>query len=98
MVGSKFGTNSMILWTNLPFVNSPGFVQVDGDGVMICRMFSWHSLGPLKLISHCLNVTDYLSIVAVGDRVHPFMSTIYSSSNSFQHNNALSQTRLKLRS
>ena len=45
-------------------------------------MFSW-----LIPINHRLNATAYLSIVA--DRVHPFMATMYPSSNgNFQHDNA----------
>ncbi len=38
-------------------------------------------------IEHCLNTTAYLSIVA--DHVHPFMTTVYPSSDSyFQQDNA----------
>jgi len=44
-------------------------VQV-GGGVMVSGMFSWHTLGPLVRIGHCLNATAYLSIVS--DHVHPF--------------------------
>ncbi len=35
--------------------------------------------GPLVQIEHCLNDTAYLSIVA--DHVHPFMITVYPSSD-----------------
>ncbi len=48
-----------------------------GGGVMVWGMFSWHTLGPLLPIEHCLNTTVYLSIVA--DHVHPFMTTVYPS-------------------
>ncbi len=58
-----------------------------GGGVMVWGIFSWHTLGPLVLIAHCLNATAYLSIVA--DHVHPFMTTVYSSSDGyFQQDNA----------
>ncbi len=46
-----------------------------GGGVMVWGIFSWHTLGPLVPIEHCLNTTAYLSIVA--DHVHPFMTTVY---------------------
>ncbi len=50
-----------------------------GGGVMVWGIFSWHTLGPLVPIEHCLNTTAYLSIVA--DHVHPFMTTVYPSSD-----------------
>ncbi len=53
-------------------------VQAGGGGLIVFRTFSWHTLGPLVLIEHRLNATDYLSIVA--DHVHPFMTAVYPSS------------------
>ncbi len=62
-------------------------VQAGGDSVMVWGIFSWHTLGPLVPIQHCLNTTAYLSIVA--DHVHPFMTTVYPSSDGyFQQDNA----------
>ncbi len=57
-----------------------------GGGVMVCGIFFWHTLGPLVSLEHCLNATAYLSIVA--DHVHPFLTTVYSSSAGYfqQHN------------
>ncbi len=49
-----------------------------GGGVMVWGIFSWHTLSPLVPIEHRLNATVYLSIVA--DHVHPFMTTVHSSS------------------
>ncbi len=50
-------------------------------------IFSWLTLSPLIPIEHRLNVTAYLSIVA--DHVHPFMTTVYPSSDGyFQQDNA----------
>ncbi len=47
----------------------------------------WHTLGPLEPIEHNLNATAYLSIVA--GHVHPFMTTVYlSSDGNFQQDNA----------
>jgi len=46
-----------------------------GRGVMVWVIFSWHTLGHLVPIEHCLNATVYPSIV--GDHVHPFMTTVY---------------------
>ncbi len=58
-----------------------------GGGVMVWGVFSWHTLGPLVPIEHRLNTTAYLSIVA--DHVHPFMTTVYPSSDGyFQQDNA----------
>ncbi len=50
-------------------------VQAGCGGVMVRRIFSWHTLGPLVPIEHRLNTTAFLSIVA--DHVHPFMNTVY---------------------
>uniref|UniRef100_A0A9J7X0G0 Tc1-like transposase DDE domain-containing protein n=1 Tax=Cyprinus carpio carpio TaxID=630221 RepID=A0A9J7X0G0_CYPCA len=62
-------------------------VQAGGGGVMVWAMFSWHTLGPLVPIGHHLNATAYLSIVS--DHVHPFMTTMYPSSDGyFQQDNA----------
>ncbi len=58
-----------------------------GGGLMVWGIFSWHTLGPLVPIEHRLNSTDYLSIV--DDHVHPFMTTVYPSSDGyFQQDNA----------
>jgi len=55
---------------------------------MVWGMFSWHTLGPLVPIGHRLNATAYLSIVSF-DHVHPFMATMYPSSDGyFQQDNA----------
>ncbi len=61
--------------------------QAGGGGVMVWGIFSWQTLGPLVPIEHCLNATVYLSIVA--DHVHPFMTTVFLSSDGyFQQDNA----------
>ncbi len=66
-------------------------VQAAGSGVMVWGLFSWYTLGPLVPIEHRLNATAYLSIVA--DHVHPFMTTVYPSSDGyFQQDNV---TKLK---
>ncbi len=63
---------------------------------MVWGIFSWHTLGPLVPIEHRLNATAYLSIVA--DHVHPFMTTVYPSSDGyFQQDNAPSQSSNHLR-
>ncbi len=57
-----------------------------GGGVMVWGIFSWHA-SPLVPIEHHLNATAYLSIVA--NHVHPFMTTVYPSSDGyFQQDNA----------
>ncbi len=62
-------------------------VHAAGGGVMVWGIFSWHTLGPLVPIEHRLNTTADLSIVA--DHVHPFMTTVYPSSDDyFQQDNA----------
>ncbi len=61
-------------------------IQAGGGGFKWV-IFSWQILGPLVPIEHCLNATAYLSIVA--DHVHPFMTTVYPSSDGyFQQDNA----------
>ncbi len=54
-------------------------VQAGGGGVMVWGIISWNTLGPLVPIEHRFNATAYLSIV--GDHVHPFMTTVYPSSD-----------------
>ncbi len=68
-------------------------VQVGGGGVMVWGIFSWHTLGPLVPIEHRLNATAYLSIVA--DYVHPFMTTVYSSSDATSSSIMHHVTKLK---
>ncbi len=59
-------------------------VRAGGSDVMVWGIFTWHTLVPIE---HCLNATAYLSIVA--DHVHPFMTTVYTSSDGyFQQDNA----------
>ncbi len=60
-------------------------VQAAGVGVMVWGIIYLLTLVPP--IEHNLNTTIYLSIVA--DHVHPFMTTVYPSSDSyFQQDNA----------
>ncbi len=65
---------------------------VQAGGVMVWGIFSWHTFGPLVPTEHHLNSTAYLSIcisIIVGDHVHPFMTTVYTSSDGyFQQDNA----------
>ncbi len=62
-------------------------VQAGGGGVMVWGIFYWDTLDPLVPIEHRLNATAYLSIVA--GHVHPFMTTVYTSSDGyFQQDNA----------
>ncbi len=56
-------------------------VQAGGGRVMVYGIYSWHTLGPLVQIEHRLNATAYLSIVV--DHVHPFMTTVYPSSDGY---------------
>jgi len=62
-------------------------VQAGSGGVMVWGTFSWHTLGPLVTIGNRLNAMAYLSIVS--NHVHPFMATMYPSSDGyFQQDNA----------
>ncbi len=71
-------------------------VQAVGGGVMVWGIFSWLTLGPSVPIEHHLNATAYLSIVA--DHVHPFMTTVYPSSDGYlQQDNAPCQSSNHLR-
>ncbi len=54
-------------------------VQAGCGGEMVWGIYSWHTLDPLVPIEHHLNATAYLSIVS--DHVHPFMTTVYPSSD-----------------
>ncbi len=83
MVESEFGVKNMKAWIHSFLVST---VQAAG-GVIVWGIFSWHTLGPLVPIEHRLNTTANLSIVA--DHVHPFMTTVYPSSDGhFQQDNA----------
>ncbi len=69
MVGSEFGVKNMKAWIILPCLNGSGW-------------WWWcNGVGDIFLvpIEYCLNATAYLSIVA--DHVHPFMTTVYPSSD-----------------
>ncbi len=54
-------------------------VQAGGGGVMVWGIFSCHTLGPVVPIEQRLNTAAYRSIVA--DHLHPFMTTVYPSSD-----------------
>ncbi len=56
-------------------------VQAGVGGVMVWGIFYWHTLGPLVPIEYRLNATACLSIVA--DHVHPFITTVYPSSDDY---------------
>ncbi len=75
MVGSEFSVKIMNVWIH------PALSQRFrlGGGVMVSGIFSWQTLNPLVPIEHHLIATAYLSIVA--DHVHPFMTTVYPSSD-----------------
>ncbi len=60
---------------------------------MVWGIFSWHTLGLLLPIEHHLNATVYLSIVA--DHVHPFMTTVNSSSDATSSRIMYHVTKLK---
>lgn len=66
---SEFSINNM-KHESFCFVST---VQARGD-VIVCWVFSWHSVGPLVPPERCLKTTAYLSVVA--DHVHPFMTTV----------------------
>ncbi len=62
-------------------------VEAGSGGVMVWGIFSWHTLDPSVPIEHRLNATAHLSIVT--DHVHPFMTTVHTSSDDyFQQDNA----------
>ncbi len=62
-------------------------IPAAAGGVILWGIFSWHTLGPSVSIEYHLNATAYLSIIA--DHVHPFMTTVYSSSDGYvQQDNA----------
>ncbi len=82
MVGPEFGVKNMKSWIH------PA-LSLRFRLVVVVQWCGGYCLGTLCLvpIEHRLNATDYLSIVA--DHVHPFMTTVYSSSDGyFQQDNA----------
>ncbi len=76
MVGAEFGVKNMKAWIHPALPQWFGLVVVAVWGI-----FSWHTLDPLVPIEHRLNTTAYRSIVA--DHVHPFMTTVYTSSDGY---------------
>jgi len=46
-------------------------VQAGGGGIMVWWMFSWHTLGPLVPIGHCLNLWDVVEWELHALDVHP---------------------------
>ncbi len=82
MVGTEFGVKTWEYGSILPSLTGSGWWWCNVWGIIY-----WHTLGPLEPIEYHLNVTAYLSIVA--DHVHPFMITVYPSSDRyFQQDNA----------
>ncbi len=82
MVGSKFGVKNMKAWIHPALSQGSGWWWCNG----VRDIFLAH-FGPLVPIKHRLNATVYLSIVA--DHDHPFMTTVYPSSDDyFQQDNA----------
>ncbi len=82
IVGPEFGVKNMKAWIH------PALSQ-RFRLVVVVQWCGGYCLGTLCLvpIEHRLNATDYLSIVA--DHIHPFMTTVYSSSDGyFQQDNA----------
>ncbi len=63
-----------------------------GGGVMVWGIFSWHTLGLLVPIELRLISTAYLSIV---DHVHPFRTTVYTSSDATSSRIMHHATKLK---
>ncbi len=59
-------------------------VQAAGGGVIVWGRFSWHTLGPLVPIVHRINTTAFFHSIVV-DHVHPFMTTVYPSSDLHLH-------------
>ncbi len=74
MVGWELGVKNMKAWIILTCLNGSGCWWCNGLGDIFLAHF-----GPLVPIEHRLNATVYLSIVA--DHIHPFMTTVYSSSD-----------------
>ncbi len=71
MVGSEFGTKNMKAWIHSALSQRSGCWWCNSVGDIF--------LAHLVPIEHRLNATAYLSIVA--DHVHPFMTTVYPSSD-----------------
>ncbi len=90
MIGSEFGVKNMKAWIH-PALSQR--FRAGGGGVMVWGIFSWHTLGPLAPIEHHLNAAAYLSIVA--DHVHPFMTTVYPSSDAISSRIMHHVTKLK---
>ncbi len=78
MIVSEFGVKNTKAW-----IHPCQWIHLNGSGCWWwCNgvgIFSWHTLGHLVPNEHCLNATAYLSIVT--DHVHPFMTTVYPSSD-----------------
>ncbi len=81
MVGSEFGIKNMKA-SILPCLNGSGCWWCNGAGDIFLAHF-----GPLSTNWASLYATAYLCIVA--DHVHPFMTTVYPSSDGyFQQDNS----------
>ncbi len=76
MVGSGFGVKIMKAWIHPALSQQFRLVVVV---LIVWGIFSWRTLGPWVPIEHRWNTTAYLSIVT--DHVHPFMTTVYPSSD-----------------
>ncbi len=89
MVGSEFSVKNINLGSILRCLNgSDWWWCCNGEGDIFLAHF-----GPLVPIEHRLNTTAYLSIVA--DHVHPFMTTVYTSSDATSSRIMQHVTKLK---
>ncbi len=77
-------------------------VQAGGGGVMVWGIFSWHTLGPLVPIEHCLNTTAWVLLLtmsiplwlqcthllmATSSRIMHHVAKLKSSQTGFTHDN-----------
>ncbi len=88
MLGSEFGVKNIKAWIH-PALSS---VQAGCGGVMVWGIFCLAHVRPLSanwVLFKLHSLPEYLFSVIVADHVHPFMTTVYPSSDGyFQQDNA----------
>ena len=73
-----------------------GRVQAGGGSILVWGMFSWYSLGALRIVEGTMDQYKYVSILA--DHVHRYMRNVYPQEDGiYQQDNATCHTARSVR-
>ncbi len=76
-----FCCDIQMVWSEFKCKKHESLLCLNSSGWWWCKGVGDIFLAHFVSIEHCLNATAYLSIVA--NHVHPFMTTVYQSSDDY---------------